>query len=200
MNEIDYSKSSIHSESIPEVPQLSSKRLHYNNVLKSDALELFQIAGDEETVRWVSWPQHKSIQETENFIQSIEQSLNIHSKEAFITWALREKNSAHNLLGLVHYSQFGEIAAQIDFVIGRKHWGQGFAAESVVTICNWAFLKNPKLRRIQCHCVAEHSASRKVLEKAGFTFEGFRREGLELKGQVYNMAIYSILRNESYTE
>ena len=53
-----------------------------------------------------------------------------------------------------------------------------------------------ELNRIQARCVAENTASARVMEKVGMTYEGTLRESEYIKGALRDMKIYSILRRE----
>jgi ribosomal-protein-alanine N-acetyltransferase len=53
-----------------------------------------------------------------------------------------------------------------------------------------------ELNRIQARCVAENTASARVMEKVGMTYEGTLRASEYIKGAFRDMKIYSILRRE----
>jgi ribosomal-protein-alanine N-acetyltransferase len=53
-----------------------------------------------------------------------------------------------------------------------------------------------ELNRIQARCIAENTASARVMEKAGMTYEGTLREYELIKGVYRDMKFYSILRRE----
>jgi ribosomal-protein-alanine N-acetyltransferase len=52
------------------------------------------------------------------------------------------------------------------------------------------------LNRVEARCVAENTASARVMEKAGMTYEGTLRQREFLKGAYRDMKLYAILRGE----
>jgi RimJ/RimL family protein N-acetyltransferase len=62
-------------------------------------------------------------------------------------------------------------------------------------LSRWAF-DNLPVDRIEIQVVAENDASRRVAERAGYTFEGVLRSHTVIKGTRRDMAMYSLLRGE----
>ncbi|MEA5596323.1 GNAT family N-acetyltransferase [Rivularia sp. UHCC 0363] len=60
--------------------------------------------------------------------------------------------------------------AELGYEISPDYWGQGYATEAASTILKFGFEKL-KLCRIWSHCIAENTASRKVLQKVGMKFK-----------------------------
>ena len=50
--------------------------------------------------------------------------------------------------------------------------------------------------RVEARCVAENTASARVMEKAGMTYEGTLRQREFLKGAYRDIKLYAILRGE----
>ncbi|MDK3255056.1 GNAT family N-acetyltransferase [Blastococcus capsensis] len=61
--------------------------------------------------------------------------------------------------------------AEIGYWTAPAARGRGFAPAAVDAVCRWAFGALPVDRIELCHAV-ENTASRRVAEKAGFTYEG----------------------------
>ena len=64
--------------------------------------------------------------------------------------------------------------AEIGYWTARAARGRGVAARAVDVVCRWAFAALPIDRIELCHAV-ENTGSRRVAEKAGFTYEGHLR-------------------------
>jgi ribosomal-protein-alanine N-acetyltransferase len=56
-----------------------------------------------------------------------------------------------------------------------------------------------ELNRVEARCIAENTASARVMEKAGMSYEGTMREREYIKGAYRDMKLYSILRSEYTT-
>jgi len=59
-------------------------------------------------------------------------------------------------------------AAELGFVLARRHWNRGLTTEAVLSVADWA-LASPELSRLWATCDLENHASARVLEKAGLT-------------------------------
>jgi ribosomal-protein-alanine N-acetyltransferase len=80
-------------------------------------------------------------------------------------------------------------------VVLKDHWGRGLMPEAVRAVIRFGF-GCIELNRIQARCIAENTASARVMEKAGMTYEGTLRQSEFIKGAYRDMKIYSILRHE----
>lgn len=80
------------------------------------------------------------------------------------------------------------------YIVPRRH-GEGICTEAVKQICLFAF-ENTDLIRIFAEPFAENAASCRVLEKAGFTFEGVLRCNAVKNGRVRDMRLYSLVRED----
>lgn len=62
--------------------------------------------------------------------------------------------------------------AELGYWLAEPFWGKGIMSEAVRQICREAFSRF-EISRIYAVPYAHNAASRRVLEKAGFTFRGF---------------------------
>lgn len=70
--------------------------------------------------------------------------------------------------------------------------------EAVRAVIRFGFVRMG-LNRLQARCIAENTASARVMEKAGMSYEGTLRESEYVKGAYRDMKLYSILRRELET-
>ena len=87
------------------------------------------------------------------------------------------------------------LTAELGYYIAEEHWGKGLVTEAVEQICGYIF-DNTDILRIYAEPFAFNSASCRVLEKAGFQYEGTLRSNAVKNGEVTDMKMYSILRPE----
>ncbi|MEO0982170.1 MAG: GNAT family protein [Pseudomonadota bacterium] len=109
---------------------------------------------------------------------------------AFLIWRLGD----NALLGGVTLSnvRYGNaMTASIGYWLGAAHTGQGYMAESVASICRWAFLE-VGLERIEAAALPANDASRKVLTATGFEEEGFARDYLQIAGKREDHVLYGL--------
>ena len=77
------------------------------------------------------------------------------------------------LLSISNKHQKAEIGCFID----KNEWGKGYASEAASSMIHYGFEKLG-LERIYGHCMSRNPASRKVMEKIGFQYEGRLRHGV----------------------
>lgn len=85
--------------------------------------------------------------------------------------------------------------ADIGFIIGREHWGRGYATAAARKLLELGF-GTLGLHRIYGECDPANLGSGRVMEKAGMVREGLRRERLWQKGRWVDRLLYAILDRE----
>lgn len=68
--------------------------------------------------------------------------------------------------------------------------------EAVKQLCKEVFEKYP-IERIYVEPFENNMGSRKVVEKAGFVYEGTMRNGVYKNGEILSYCMYSMLREEA---
>ncbi|MCB5410133.1 GNAT family N-acetyltransferase [Pseudogemmobacter faecipullorum] len=84
-------------------------------------------------------------------------------------------------------------AGTVGYWIGAPYARQGYMREALQALVNYAF-QRMDLSRIEAACLPENSASRGVLEKSGFKYEGVAQAYLQINGRWRNHVLYSCLR------
>jgi len=88
------------------------------------------------------------------------------------------------LVGAVTLSNIRRGVAEtgtLGYWIGQAQAGRGHATAAVKAVVDFAF-DELKLHRVEAACVPTNTASRRVLEKAGFEHEGQARAYLKING------------------
>jgi RimJ/RimL family protein N-acetyltransferase len=80
--------------------------------------------------------------------------------------------------------------AELGYWLAEKLWGRGIVTEAVVAFSNFC-LENFPLRRIYAEPFANNPASARVLEKAGFIFEGRLKNHVIKDGQLLDSLLYA---------
>jgi RimJ/RimL family protein N-acetyltransferase len=81
------------------------------------------------------------------------------------------------------------IPPKIGYWIGEAYWGRGIITEALNAMSEWAF-RELNLVRLYAKVFARNQASARVLEKAGYIFEGrllahYSRDGEFIDGLLY---------------
>ena len=80
--------------------------------------------------------------------------------------------------------------AELGYWLGQKFWGRGIMTEAVGPFTDFCF-ENFSLRRIFAEPFANNPASARVLEKAGFTFEGRLKNNVLKDGELLDSLLYA---------
>ena len=80
--------------------------------------------------------------------------------------------------------------ATVGYWLGEQFWGRGIMTEVVTAVTDFC-VDNFPLRRIFAEVFANNPASARVLEKAGFTFEGRLKNNVVKDGQVLDSLLYA---------
>ncbi len=86
-------------------------------------------------------------------------------------------------------------AGTIGYWIGAKHTRQGYMTEAVKALVHYAFTELD-LSRIESACLPENAASRGVLERSGYKYEGVAQSYLQINGRWRNHVLYANLRSD----
>jgi [ribosomal protein S5]-alanine N-acetyltransferase len=86
-------------------------------------------------------------------------------------------------------------AGTLGYWMGAAHARQGYMREAILGVVHHAFT-TLDLSRIEAACLPENSASRGVLEKCGFKYEGVAQSYLQIAGRWRNHVLYACLRSD----
>ncbi len=150
--------------------RLETARLVLRRPQASDAPAIFaRCASDADVTRWVGWPRHTAIADTEGFLGFGESEWSRWPAGPYLI----ERKEDGALIGSTGLGFETPQRAQTGYVLARNAWGQGFATEALRAIVDAA----PSLGvvRLYATCHTGHAASAHVLDKCGFTREGVLR-------------------------
>jgi len=111
-------------------------------------------------------------------------------------FAIAVDGEAVGSVGLELLSDVHSRSAEIGYWLGRTHWGRGLATEAVRAFTLYAFAAYG-LYRIFATVFEWNPASRRVLEKAGYTLEGRLRKSVVKDGQLLDSYLYAIVRGDA---
>ncbi len=86
-------------------------------------------------------------------------------------------------------------AGTVGYWIGAPFARQGLMREAILAMVHHAFA-HLDLSRVEAACLPENAASRGVLEKTGFKFEGVAQSYLQISGRWRNHVLYANLRGD----
>ena len=83
--------------------------------------------------------------------------------------------------------------AEIGYWLGRAYWGKGIMTEVVKTITKYGF-NELGLRRMHASTFRNSKASMRVLEKAGYKFEGILRKNIKKGDKLIDEYLFARVR------
>ena len=119
-----------------------------------------------------------------------------YQNDDYYRWAVVKKDS-FDCIGQIAIYLVNEMNhwCEIEYCIGSQFHRKGFASEAVKAIIDFAFEK------VNCHkmqvCHKEHNiASKGVILKCGFVYEGTLRDYFYMDGKYVSRCFYSMLKSE----
>ena len=88
---------------------------------------------------------------------------------------------------------------EIGYELSPDEWGRGYATEAAREIVRFGF-ETLGLHRIGAWCVADNTASARVLEKLGMKLEGRLRDKEHYKGRYWDVLMYGMVREDTKYE
>ena len=93
-------------------------------------------------------------------------------------------------IGFTLQDDVARRSAEIGYWLGEGFWGRGIATEALIAVTEHAFA-NYDLCRLYAHVFDWNGASARVLEKAGYAFEGRLRKSVTKEGQTIDQLMYA---------
>jgi len=85
--------------------------------------------------------------------------------------------------------------AELGYWIGVPYWDRGYASEAAREFVRFG-LEDLQLNRIQAAVFANNSASERVLQKAGLTYEGRHRQSVKKWDEFLDTLAYAVIRDD----
>lgn len=170
---------------------LKTSRLILRDWQPTDADDLFEYAKDPDTGPNAGWQPHQTREESVKIIDYFMQENDV--------WAVvdQKDNKVIGSIGL-HHDQHrrNENARMLGYVIAKAYWGRGYATEAAQAVLQYAFT-SLDLELVSVMHFHFNLASKRVIEKCGFRYEGTLRQAIQLfDGRITDDVCYSLLRRE----
>ena len=174
-------------------PRLETERLLLRALTPDDAAAIFAYASDPEVSRHLVWEAHRSVEDAKAFLDL---TMARYGSGDAPDWGMVYKGDGR-LVGTSGFAawEHEHARAEVGCVLHRGYWGMGLAAEALGAMISFGF-KQMGLNRIEARCIAENTASARIIEKAGMSYEGTMRQREFLKGEYRDMKLYAILKDE----
>ena len=173
---------------------LTTDRLILREFVVNDWPAVFEYQSDPAYLRYNPYF-YRSEQDVRSFVQMfIDWSREVPRKKFQFAIVLKQEGRLIGNCGIRMQTSHAQIA-DIGYEIDRHYWGQGYATEAALTMLEFGFTQL-RLHRIWAYCIAENTASARVLEKIGMVYEGRQRESELMKSKWWDTLHYAILEHE----
>ncbi|MCJ7873043.1 GNAT family protein [Marinovum sp. 2_MG-2023] len=105
----------------------------------------------------------------------------------------RQDNALLGAITLDNIRRGPAQAGTLGYWIGAPYARQGYMREAILGLVHHAFTKMD-LSRIEAACLPENAASRGLLERSGFKYEGVAQSYLQINGRWRTHVLYAALR------
>lgn len=176
---------------MPDFPHLTTTRLHLRAFGDTDAATVQRLAGDRrvaDTTLLIPHPYPEGAAEA--WIATHEASWELGRGLVFAI-VLRASGALIGAIGL--RIDPATQTAEMGYWIGVPYWGQGYCTEAVRALVELGFTQLG-LEWIRAHHFARNPASGRVLQKAGWHYEGMRKDAIVKWGQTEDACFYATSR------
>jgi ribosomal-protein-alanine N-acetyltransferase len=108
-------------------------------------------------------------------------------------FAIASAREAIGGIGLYLQEDVHRCSAEIGYWLGEPFWGKGIATRALWALTEYAFT-HFDLARIYATVFEWNPASARVLEKAGYKYEGRLRKSVMKDGKVIDQLLYALVR------
>jgi ribosomal-protein-alanine N-acetyltransferase len=130
------------------------------------------------------FPQPYTIEDGRTFLKSVINS------EPVTLFCVEANGAAVGGIGIRIGADVHRQTAELGYWLSQEFWGRGIMTEAVAVFTDFCF-ENFQLRRVYAEPFANNLASARVLEKAGFAFEGRLKNNVLKDGKLLDSLLYA---------
>ena len=173
-------------------PVLRTERLVLREITAADAPALFALRTDERVMRHLARPRASTEQDAAGLIEQIAEG---RSKGTGITWGICLPD-APKLLGTIGFYRLRpeHYTAEVGYLLSPDHWRQGLMMEALIAVTAHGF--GMGFWRIEAITDPANAASRGLLERSGYRYEGTLRGNMHWQGTQLDSAVYARLASD----
>ena len=179
---------------VSNFPILSTRRLTLRAIAPHDAAGFRALMSIPEVTRYANWPEDPTEDQANAWTRNLSA---LFPSGTGCAWVIEERSSGA-FIGAVHFNYFywEWKVGGIGYEIHPDYWGKGLTTEALRAAVAYGhrFLA---LNRIEAWTLPGNTASDRVLEKAGFQFEGvFRQKGF-FKGAFHDFRMFGRVASDA---
>lgn len=173
---------------------LETDRLVLRKFKKDDVEDVFSNwASDDDVTHFLTWPSHKDRSVTKSVLDSW---IEAYSDPSVYQWCmeLKESKQAVGSISVVSLDQRVD-SVEIGYCLSPKLWGKGLMTEAMKAVMGFLF-DEVGVNRIEANADPRNVGSAKVMENAGLTYTGLRRQVARNNTGICDLVTYEIIRED----
>ena len=171
---------------------IETERLILRRFTLEDAKEIYEGYVNQEGFLYYANKEKRTLEEEINSLKGIEDKYN---NLEYYNWLITIKDTK-NIIGAIYLNvDIYNESVEFNYAIDERYQCKGYMTEALEVVKNYC-LNEIKVNRIFGGCEINNIASKKVMEKCSFIYEGTLRSHLKLKDGYHDMCVYSIVRDD----
>ena len=173
---------------------IETSRLTLSSLKDSDAEDIFEIFSDKQVMQFYDLLPFETLDRAKEQVKFF---TNGYEQKQMIRWGIRYKENG-KLIGTCGFFAFNEDAekAELGYELNSSYQGKGIMTEAISEALAFLF-KQTTVNRVEAYVEPENIPSQKLLEKLGFTKEGTLRKFERCRGELIDICVFGLLRNET---
>ncbi len=172
-------------------PVLKSERLILRRIVEEDVYQIFRMRSDLDVMKYVGKDPAKSLEDAMDLVHKTSESL---ENKSGISWAITLKEEPDQLIGIIGIWRLirEHFRGELGYSLLPEYWRKGIAGEALAEVLEYGFEKIG-LHSVEAHIHPNNKASAALLERIGFTREGWFKECFYFNGVFEDTVVYSLL-------
>ena len=172
-------------------PVLETPRLILRKTEPYDIDELFKYRSDKELMRYIP---HRYVTNRAQVQETIDRVNNLLANNDAINWAITMRGD-NTIIGMIGYVRFHKdhYRGEIGYSLHTPYHGKKITDEAIAAVLAYGF-NVLNLHTVEAVVNSANVASKKILERNGFTNDAFFKDYLYLGGQFVDANVYSLVK------
>lgn len=175
-------------------PQLATERLELIEIRKIHLIDFFILFSDERVAKYYNIVPFKEVKEAQVYLDLFEFR---YKRKTGIRWgiALKGRNNIIGTIGFNGYEKnhIGNFAYDLQY----DYWNRGYTTEAAREVLKFGF-DHLEIQRVEADVMIGNTASDRVLEKLGFTYEGVVPNRMYWNGNYIEQKVFSLMNEDFY--
>lgn len=177
-------------------PELSTRRLLLQQIVPDDQPFIFEGLSHPEVISYYG----VSYQTLEETGRQMEWYRTMVTTGTGIPWKMVLKETGDKIGVIsVYFFKPEHRKAELGFWLLPHYWGKGYALEALHRIIKY-WQQERRLHRMEAFVETENRASNKLLQRAGFRYEGTMHDCEIKNGRFVSLAIYALIAGDAAAE